>query len=365
MQRISLGAPLFMIMVILKFLGSNPVYAIQVSEQFNYTYQDKIDRSFEYFRGLPFEEKNYQNSELEFLLEKETPKQWLLERVQYILPSGHDKKLEYTLSKENYAYPNQLFTAPIRSESHVSSKKNAKSLMTNIGADLYEKGKHLSKLLSVNLKGHFSDLQELPIISPRVGLVSIAHDFFSEDLYISETGNREADLISMIAFLFHEARHSDGNGHELGFPHSTCPASSDYSGLKVCDQAYNGPYSISSMMLSEMRKDCVDCSETESEVLKLMYIDFQQRILNDNAMTLEKKEKINDLQNQVDLYSQQLYYKTKSESNRPSDKLQIERLENLIYTNQQKLKVLQNTKLLNHTYWSTTPETLTKVQSQE
>lgn len=350
--------PLLITIAILNILGTGSAYAVRTSEQFNYDNRDKIDRSLEYFRDLPQSIAD-QNSQIDFLLEKEAPKQWLLDRVHYLIPTEPGKSLGFSLSKENYVYPNIDLTTDITHNETINRKKdeqkNAKTLMTNTGANLYEKGKRAQKLLSVNLGTHFSDLGVVPITSPRIGLISIAPYFFSEDLNISETGNREADLISVLAFLFHEARHSDGSAQELGFPHSKCPSSSDYAGLEVCDQAYNGPYAISSLILNELRKDCADCTEVESEVLRLMYIDFQQRILNDNAMTLEKKEKINDLQNQLDLFYQQLYYEKKSET---VDKLQVKLLENLIYNNQEKLKVLKNTKLLNHTYWSTTPEAI-------
>ncbi len=352
MHRFKAKFTLFTFFLFQAFFWSPSIYAIRTSDLFAQDHYERIRSAIDNFLDLP---QSNSSEEVAFLLENETPKKWLTDRIHYLLPKFEKAKWSYTLSEDVMVYPNSQLVISDHSNNE-NTPTSAKSLMSNLGANLYEIGKRKQKLLTLNLGHYFSEVEELPITSPRVGLVTISPYYFSEDLYVSETGDQLADSISLISFLFHEARHSDGSGKELGFPHSLCPDSSDYAGLQVCDQAYNGPYGISSLMLKELGQQCEDqCSEVESEVLKLMYFDFQQRIMNDNAMTLEKKEKINDIQNTLDLFYQELYYQKKNEE---IDQLQVHLINNLIFSNEQKLKVLLNTELLNHTYWVTTPEKL-------
>ncbi len=337
-------------------LWSTPTLAVTISEELNLLHKEKIERSLDFF--FNHEHREF-NNEIKFLLENELPQEWLTHRLKYIVPLRNRRNWEYTLSEDSYKYPSIDHSRPnIEEEIPVEephSDNHSLALMSNVGANLYEIGKKSSKILTLDTRRYFSDIDSLEITSPRIGLIAISERYFSEDFYISDSGDQVADKISLLSFLFHEARHSDGNGKYLGFPHSICPPSSDYAGLKVCDEAYNGAYGISAQILKEYSSTCDSCSETEKEVLKLMYFDFEQRIINDNAMTLERKEEINDLQNKLDLFYEQLYY-LKQEGN--SQSLQGTLLRNLVFNHEERLKILQNTKRINRTYWSATPERL-------
>jgi len=340
-------ALLFILLTLPSYFWSSPACAQQISQQFDDQEKLKIQLSMDYF----FNQTAVVHTEdVLFLLESDQPTQWFEKRVNYIIPNT--QKLKTTFSNEDYSYPYPL-ELDSKELDLIQETQISMSLMSNLGAELYVQGKKKKKLLSIDLSSHFSDLDNLSVTSPRVGLVSISSQFFSKEFYISETGTGEADHISMIAFLIHEARHSDGHDKELGFPHTLCPESSDYSGLKVCDQSYNGAYGVSASVLLELTKECRDCSEIDSEVLKLMYFDFKQRIINDNAMTLEKKNQINDLQNELDHYYEKRYFAVRNSQNL-NDRIAL--YEKVIFGLEQKIKILQNTELLNHTYWESSPE---------
>lgn len=358
MHNLIIRLSLFSFLVFQGLLWSSPAHAIKVSDSFSHPHAQRINESISAF----FKYENFElNDELKLLLEGQRPQKWLEQRVKYVVPMFENRKWYYSLSKAEVLYPSALSLVS-ENESDLDHREDkpqnnsrALPLMTNIGANLYEIGKKEGKLLTLDVHRYFTDFDNLTITSPRVGLIGVSPHYFTPELYISEEGDQVADTISLISFLFHEARHSDGKAEQLGFPHTLCPDSSDYAGLEVCDEAYNGAYGVSASILKELTKQCEDCTETESEVLMLMYFDFQQRILNNNAMTLEKKEEINDLQNALDTFYQELYYLRK-ESPSPEMYFQITLIENLVFNYTQRLKILQNTKLSNHTYWPTAPE---------
>lgn len=347
MHITAIRALLFILLTFPSYFWSSASCAQQISQLFENQEKLKIQLSMDYFfnQTAPVHTKD-----VLFLLESDQPTQWFEKRVNYIIPNT--ESLKTSLSKEDYSYPYPL-KVNLQKFNFIEETQISMALMSNVGAELYVQGKKKNKLLSVDLSSHFSQLDNLSITSPRVGLVSISSQYFSKEFNISETGLGEADHISMLAFLSHEARHSDGHDKELGFPHTLCPESSDYSGLKVCDQSYNGAYGVSAAILLELTQECRDCSEIDTEVLKLMYFDFKQRIINDNAMTVERKNQINDLQNELDHYYEKRYFAVRNSQNW-NDKLAL--YEKIIFGLEQKIKILQNTDLLNHTYWESSPE---------
>ena len=83
-----------------------------------------------------------------------------------------------------------------------------------------------------------------------------------------------------LSVLFHEARHSDGNGQYAAFPHATC-ASGDYQGLAACEENLNGPYAVQAILLRYFYSGCTNCTDTEKQGLLLALSDFQSRLQPD------------------------------------------------------------------------------------
>ncbi len=319
MATLTKKAPIYPIILLALFFWAGPCFALKVSLQFQEEEMNRIQIHLDDFNEIHHQE-NF-GREFYFLLSQESPSKWLSERVKILLP----------YSKDN---------------------QSNKELMSNYGANIYEKSKKLKVTSHVDLKEHAVGIDSVAVDSPRVGLIQISPHYFAKDILIGKNGPSIADSILFSAFLFHEARHSDGHDQHLGFPHSVCPQGSDYAGLMACDEAYNGSYGISAEFLKDSITSCESCNEEEKEVLRLIYFDFQQRINNDNAMTLEKKEQLNDYLNQLDNLYEELYFLKLADQS----ELKTFKLKTNIIILEYKIKKLQDTSLRNNTFWDPSPE---------
>jgi hypothetical protein len=120
----------------------------------------------------------------------------------------------------------------------------------------------------------------VPIDSPRVGIIQVGEGLFLERFRIQPKQiEAPANSIARLGSLFHEARHSDGNGASLGFGHAVCPAGHPYGGQNSCDRNRNGPYSVASAILKILLRECRDCSVEEKESLRVRILDYSSRII--------------------------------------------------------------------------------------
>ena len=321
MKAFSLKWTIFALLLIPVLTWVRPSYALELSAQFSENEVARLQQFVDQFEYLHRDE--IFGKEFTFLLSEERPSQWLAKRVNYLIPD---------------------------------TMGNTNQLMTNYGAELYDKAKLTKKAIVLDVRDHYFEAQDIRVDSPRAGIIKVTPYFLDEDLFISENGQGVADSIIFSSLLFHEARHSDGHDEHVGFPHVLCPESSDYTGLLACDKSYNGPYGISAEFLKDSIKACNDCSEIDKEVLRLVYIDFQQRIINDNAMTLAKKEQLNNYLNLLDSLYEQKYYQDQGKLD--ADFSDILRLRTRIYLLKTKIEKLQDTTLRNNTFWDPAPEKL-------
>lgn len=201
-----------------------------------------------------------------------TMKDWLGERISVIVSPDIDLSTAVQKLPENFAYPNQF------EENNIPSGASA-VVMTNIGAGLYLRGKTRNVLYGITIPG-FSKIE---IRSPRVGIVRVGDELFSPSLQrfglAGNDVNSEPYTIQRLGTFFHEARHSDGNGEHLGFPHAVCPEGHDFAGIKACDHTQNGSYTVGALAIRAFLKSCKNCSVAELEVLKLKTLDSFNRVL--------------------------------------------------------------------------------------
>ena len=327
------------------------VETFSVSEQFSNEQKDHLEKVESYIFSLNI--KN--NINLISLIESSEPHQWIHQRINYIIPrlSNFDESTSLRSGFIQYPYINDLL---LNEGTMFAQVTEGVSLMANRSAGLYLWGQERSQIAQVDLGDHFpknENVTPLAIDSPRAGLVDINSEELWGEFKITEKMNGEANLIQTAALLFHEARHSDGHLNSLGFSHVICPENSDYPGVAVCDRPYNGSYAISAEVINHTIDTCQSCSEKEKEILQLMAFDFELRVINDNSMTIEKKEQINDYLNELDILAEQKYWSLQNGTFEESSKLQ-ERI-NII---DKQLLILQDTKSINNTYWDPAPEGL-------
>lgn len=184
---------------------------------------------------------------------------WLTQRVKYIVEEDFDVKYE----------------AP---------SANSTITMTNIGA--YYNFRALNENLDFSFAFQSHDHTEIIIPnSPRVGIIQIGKNLFSQRFQIDKLNlNAPVNSIQRLSVLFHEARHSDGQGEYLGFRHVVCPTGHDYEGRMACDEAINASYNIAANIIIELLKNCsTECSPSKKQMLKLMALDNKNRVIRENV----------------------------------------------------------------------------------
>ena len=206
---------------------------------------------------------------------------WLEARVAYIVPESLSFEASRSLEQKNYSFqnPGTFLTedsASPQADSAVNDSSEAKVMMSNLGAYAYLSEKKEGNLYSMEL----GDLGKVTVTSPRVGVVQIGEGLFAEDygtLHQKPWGL--VSVINRLGTLFHEARHSDGNGASLAFAHALCPKGHSYEGRAACDRNLNGPYLIGALMIRSLEAGCVSCTAGEHELLKLIELDYLGRVI--------------------------------------------------------------------------------------
>lgn len=211
---------------------------------------------------------------------------WLNKRVKYVMAGDfqfNPRTVLQTSAAVSYPKPDlfpsffkDLARNFVKASSSEAGQLPSFVLMENIGARAYGIGKVLRKKLMMQL----DEKVQVPVTSPQVGVVQVGPRFFST--LQSAKGSLEDSLyrIRRLETLVHEARHGDGEGRNVTFPHSLCPSDSDYAGQYACDIAANGGYRTGALFLEAAIASCTSCSEKEIEILKVLLADKLSRVVN-------------------------------------------------------------------------------------
>lgn len=225
---------------------------------------------------------------------------WINHRVTYFVDDNILSRTNILLftslykDNPNTQYPNARVLPYSLNPKSTSSKqsinylfsiifnRDEESVMSNLGASLYLKGKFEQKIYYAKLNPKsFSNKLDIAIESPRIGLLKVGKGFFNKTVSINHKRlHLPANRISRLMVLAHEARHSDGNAESLSFAHSRCPIFHYLSGKSACDENLNGPYTIGAQLGLEMLKSEQSLNNIEKAVLKAIVLDSQSRVLN-------------------------------------------------------------------------------------
>ncbi len=195
---------------------------------------------------------------------------WLEERVGYIVSEDFDRDNDFIDLDEWFSFPNPYIYPSFGDEdTSVEADPNQKlyTVMANIGVAKYLLDKSKRDLFGINFRSEDGDVV-VPLKSPRVGLIQIGEGLFHQKLLVNKDDiNAESNSIMRLITLFHEARHSDGNGTSLGFFHAVCPKGHRYQGKSVCDKARNGAYAVDGLLTLKLIQSCQTCTEDETALL--------------------------------------------------------------------------------------------------
>jgi hypothetical protein len=277
---------------------------ITLSKSINSGLRAKIERDLKVVENFNFADSSNAFTLSTLGLEKldaQSASVWLNDRVKYIVSENATSLFNLLFKRAVYVertgvlFPNAtIIPYSLDESSETSLEKNLLQagnrveskqtfvVMLNIGTGLYYGGKQSSSVLGMKVsKGFFKKAERVNVESPRTGIIQIGEGLFSPQLTInSKKPDAIANSIFRLGTLFHEARHSDGNGESLGFLHITCPKGHTYEGQAACDENLNGPYMVGALMLAEMTRSCGEnCTEKETETLKVMIADSLSRVL--------------------------------------------------------------------------------------
>lgn len=257
--------------------------------------RDKIKRDLNILENLKFNTVTDEGT-LKLMgvseLDAQTATNWLSERVNYVIEENALSFFKLLIKKSVYVerqgvdFPNNdvlPYSMDPNNKASLFNEEEGVVVMSNIGAGLYMAGKSESKVYGMKIsRGLLKKRIRVSVESPRSGIIQIGEGLFMKEITVNNNNPESiANSINRLATFFHEARHSDGNGSSLAFAHSPCPTGHDMAGAYACDEGLNGPYAIGAVMTKEMLKSCDEtCTEREKEILKIIILDSQNRIMN-------------------------------------------------------------------------------------
>ncbi len=202
---------------------------------------------------------------------------WLLNRVKYIVGETYELTDENIVTKRFHSFPKTPLPPGFES---AAGSEEVTTVMSNIGAAVYIIGKKENMLFGLKL-----DNSNVYAKSPRAGILQVGRGLFLEKFAINKELLSNANSISRLGTLFHEARHSDGSGTHTGFVHATCPEGHGYAGYAACEKANNGPYSLGAASEIQMLENCTTCSTKDKSVLSVRAADSMARVVDADLAT--------------------------------------------------------------------------------
>ena len=287
----------------MKFHSSMPKVQIeQIKVDLSYLYNTPVTRPDPIFMGTAQVTKG----------DGPNMHNWLVNRVRYIVGESFQLDNRSVLQTSGYRFPNTPLPDAF---SAVQEAGKPVVVMSNLGGAVYLMGKQANTLLGVNFDG-----EKVMLTSARVGLLQVGEGLFLPRFLLNPNVNAPANSISRLGTLFHEARHSDGNGKSNSFTHDICPPSHPYKGAAACEFSVNGSYTVGGLSEKHMLMNCSQCSEKELGALTAKVADSFNRILK---LTPDAKRFV--IQNQIDGKKQTIeQYKKMRPSQKPDVQAEID-----------------------------------------
>lgn len=269
-----------------------PVVPNKIQYESNVSAQRKeaLNEAVSFIHKFPLSEKDSSSEKLMKLMKisdvhPETLQKWMEERVHVVIDEKTHPSSDLVYTDSTLAYPEADQLPNILEDEKLNMEKDdAQVMMSNMGVAAYLEGKVKKKLGKLILAG----IGEIPVMSPRVGLLQIGAGLFAD-----EGKNLQNVLLAAVRAktLFHEARHSDGHGKTVGFLHTKCPSGHDYANMYACDASKNGPYMIGAEMLKGFLEACqYSCTELTKTALKVTYFDNLDRVLSKYQLPSDTRE---------------------------------------------------------------------------
>jgi hypothetical protein len=188
---------------------------------------------------------------------------WFFERVTYMLGESFDWEA------------NSYVASTLRSTAHADDEPRTYATVTvmfNLGAHLFLKAVREGRFYGVQTGSGF-----IRVTTPRAGIVQIGEGMFTDNQVSGSRREAQVNRFLRLAVMFHEARHSDGNGAHAGFPHAKCLTGS-YAGRFACEEFSNGPYAVQAYSAAVFASACTQCTNSEYQTLLAFIGDYASRL---------------------------------------------------------------------------------------
>lgn len=205
---------------------------------------------------------------------------FISDRIKYIVGESYDLTTNGSTTISSGGYSPTLFTE------FGSEFSKVVTVMVNTGSAAYRDGKKNKKLYTLYIDG-----QSVEVKSPRVGIIQIGVGLFTANRVKTSDLTAKVNRLMRLGTLFHESRHDDGNGTNVGFPHKLCD-SGEFKGYYACENNLNGPYSIEAILMKRFYESCYNCSETELAGLQAAAADAASRLSTNPVMPDATPEQI-------------------------------------------------------------------------
>jgi hypothetical protein len=236
---------------------------------------------------------------------------WLLNRVRYIVGESFKLDEPNIVAGPYDRFPNTPI--PDAFKAIAADSGGVKTVMTNIGGALYLVGKSQKALYGVKFDG-----ETVYAKGPRIGLLQVGEGLFLQRFLLNPNPLAASNSISRLGTLFHEARHSDGNGKSTGFLHFTCPAGHPYATYAACEASANGSYTVGGLSERHMLANCTSCDKKEQGALAAKVADSFNRIIKISLAAADLANQINQLK------TIQAQYTAMLPKLKPADKVKVE-----------------------------------------
>lgn len=217
---------------------------------------------------------------------------YLDERINYFIP--------WTADITGSVWPAAYFPPPM--EVRDSNGKVIAALAAyNLSADLFFV--NMRYWYDFSTVYSLTPFQRLNLDNMRVGLIEIGPRYFERINPAQPNQKMPTSRIERMAFLVHEARHSDCTGglndqdldrvrakrpieNQLcGYAHVKCPAGHKYEGVEACEDMKWGAYAVESLFLSALINSCANCTAAEKAEAQILFEDRKSRVLNWDQLT--------------------------------------------------------------------------------
>lgn len=267
---------------------------------------------------------------------------WLLNRVRYIYGEKFKFNLEDADTVVGKFPATPLPDLPPSPRKLTNEDSRGVTVMSNLGGPFYVIGKMYKFFIALDFDG-----EKVFVTSPRMGILQVGRGLFAKEFRFNKDVDHASNSVSRLATLFHEARHSDGNGKSTLFMHTYCPTDHWFAGAPACETSGNGPYTIGALAQRQLLQNCKTCSVAEKTALTAGVADSFSRVLEPQKKSTEEYKQMISIYTQILLGYEKQLKASKNEKSNAFYRQEIKKLKDVIAVTHEEQRTGPKIQILN------------------